>query len=132
MPSSQQKLFFGREKKNLSSPKKGKHKIMTRRVFFLQINLDAPKQKHLHSIREMRNLSRIFLNTSLLCFTNPYVFPKVVKYHFQLKFTYASINSDLGCPRSISFHFQLKFKEKSIRFSPGLPQAAFLSFSIKI
>jgi len=60
---------------------------MTRRVFFLQINLDAPKQKHLQSIREMRNLSRIFLNTSLLCFTNPYVFPKVVKYHFQLKIT---------------------------------------------
>ena len=84
---SQQKLFFWKGKKNVSSPKKGKHKIMTRRVFFLQINLDAPKQKHLQSIREMRILSRIFLNTSLLCFTNPYVFPKVVKYHFQLKFT---------------------------------------------
>ena len=44
---SQQKLFFLEGEKNVSSPKKGKHKFMTRRVFFLQINLDAPKQKTL-------------------------------------------------------------------------------------
>ena len=40
-------FFFGRGKKFVSSPKKGKHKFMTRRDFFLQIKLDAPKQKTL-------------------------------------------------------------------------------------
>ena len=81
-------LFFEEEEKIWVPPEKRKiHLCDWTSILSAEYFQRTQTKNTCNQFCEFRNLSRIFLNTSWLCFTIPYVFPKVVKYHFQLKIT---------------------------------------------